>query len=151
MSGLLLRAAMCMPMYLFEHHLACDLVQFILCSNRHYHQRKWLKTSRQKPREKNLRKMREKIQDMFPYHRKPRSKSAFKFDHIANSKKSTSSKNHRCKKSPCYQATGLPPILGPVAWSSKFWAFPSQKKYPGISIIGVTVIMETPKTIFHSV
>ena len=26
MSGLLLRAAMCVPMYLFEHHLACDLV-----------------------------------------------------------------------------------------------------------------------------
>ena len=26
MSGLLLRAAMCMTMYLFKHHLACDLV-----------------------------------------------------------------------------------------------------------------------------
>ena len=26
MSGLLLRVAMCVPMYLFEHHLACDLV-----------------------------------------------------------------------------------------------------------------------------
>ena len=26
MSALLLRAVMCVPMYLFEHHLACDLV-----------------------------------------------------------------------------------------------------------------------------
>ena len=26
MSGLLLRVAMIVPMYLFEHHLACDLV-----------------------------------------------------------------------------------------------------------------------------
>ena len=31
MSGLLLRAAMCVPMYLFEHHLACDLVGFPIC------------------------------------------------------------------------------------------------------------------------
>ena len=28
MSGLLLRAAMSEPMYLFEHHLACDLVSY---------------------------------------------------------------------------------------------------------------------------
>ena len=27
MSALLLHAAMCVPMYLFEHHLACDLVR----------------------------------------------------------------------------------------------------------------------------
>ena len=26
MSALLLRVAMCVPMYLFEHHLACDLI-----------------------------------------------------------------------------------------------------------------------------
>ena len=28
MSALLLCVAMCVPMYLFEHHLACDLVNY---------------------------------------------------------------------------------------------------------------------------
>ena len=28
MKALWLRLAMCVPMYLFEHHLACDLVSF---------------------------------------------------------------------------------------------------------------------------
>ena len=28
MKALWLRMAMCVPMYLFEHHLACDLVDF---------------------------------------------------------------------------------------------------------------------------
>ena len=33
MSGLLLRVAMCVPMHLFEHHLACDLVRYRITKN----------------------------------------------------------------------------------------------------------------------